>query len=346
MKPIEREKIFIERHFNDSVEAGKVDAEKVLFLDQLTGDASTRRYYRLVTQNKSYVVCLDNPFESAEKYPFLVVQKFLKENDINVPEVYDFVSESGYLLEGDLGDTTLLKFLADKSIEDELEIFKSCIDILCKIQTIPNAKIPALSKSLRFDHEKLYGEIEFCFKYFFEYLGLSDSTKYIREKEILKTEFSKICEYLESEIKTLCHRDYHSRNLMVLGSDNPQPIVIDFQDARMGSYTYDLVSLLEDCYYQIESENLEKLKKYYFDCMNKKVKDFYTYEEFKRLYNLSLIQRVFKAIGSFSYIYQTRKDVRYLKYIGFALEKLKLVLNSDPKFQSLKTALFKIYYEN
>ena len=121
--------------------------------------------------------------------------------------------------------------------------------------------------------------------------------------------------------------------------------IIDFQDIRMGLPQYDLVSLLEDCYYKLEDQNLEKLKSYYFKQYISIYTD-QTREKFNKLYDLMTIQRTFKAIGSFSYLYVVKKKPNFLKYIGFGMEKIKHKLNKYSELNDLKERLFKDYYEN
>ena len=123
-------------------------------------------------------------------------------------------------------------------------------------------------------------------------------------------------------------------------------ILIDFQDARMGIPQYDLVSLLEDCYYELSFDSREKLIEYYYENLPAEIHGQENFENFKCLYRDMALQRVFKAIGSFSYIYETRKDVRYVKYIGFAMEKLKCILLQDNKYEKLRKTLFGYYYES
>jgi aminoglycoside/choline kinase family phosphotransferase len=127
---------------------------------------------------------------------------------------------------------------------------------------------------------------------------------------------------------------------------NNKYIFIDFQDARWGIPQYDLVSLLEDCYYDIKEENRQKLKRYYFDNLDAAIHGQKSYEEFEVLYQDMTIQRVFKAVGSFCYIYNWRKDDRYLKYIGFAMEKIRRTMMDNPRYAELKTKLFQNYYAN
>ena len=101
----------------------------------------------------------------------------------------------------------------------------------------------------------------------------------------------------------------------------------------------------EDCYYQIDEANIVTLKKYYYSILREHL-GITNAVDFDYFYELSKLQRVFKAIGSFAYIYITRNDKRYLKYIGFAMEKIKAVLLRRQEFVSLRKNLFGIYYEN
>ena len=156
-------------------------------------------------------------------------------------------------------------------------------------------------------------------------------------------EFKPICQRLEKQSMVFTHRDFHSRNIMVREEEF---ILIDFQDARWGIPQYDLVSMLEDCYYEINSENKAQLISYYYENLGNEVHGQKDFEEFSSLYHDMSLQRVFKAIGSFSYIYETRKDVRYVKNIGFAMEKLKTILFQSDSYTALRQILFKYYYES
>ena len=194
---------------------------------------------------------------------------------------------------------------------------------------------------IAFDTEKLYSEMEFTKKYFLKiYLGLDVTTAPI---EALYKRLYGMCSMLSNEPRVLVHRGYHSRNLMI---KNNEQVVIDFQDARMGTPLYDLVSLLEDCYYQLDNSNKEKLIHYYFNEYFKKVDPHKTLEQFMYIYDMMAIQRVFKAIGSFAYIYADRKDLRYVKYIGFAVEKVRAIMLSHEDFSEERKILSSLYYAN
>lgn len=340
MKPELSEQLFIEELFNNSVERLNYKDHSITSIERLTGDASTRRYYRVFCDSKSYVVCLDNPSEKNEDNSFLRVQKYLKQKGVRVPHVHHTNISKGYILEEDLGDVTLLQHLSGiESKEVEFNLYKQVIDQLITLHQLESSEVEecGLFKE-KFDFEKLNFEIEFSVKYFIgSLLGVEDE----KVKSNIVNLFKPICEELASYNMVLTHRDFHSRNVMVL---NDELVMIDFQDARWGIAQYDLASLLDDCYYKVTRENRYKLLQHYYNSVDKKIHGQDSFEDFARVYYLMALQRVFKAIGSFGYIYHNRKDARYLRYIGFAMEKLRVYMLKDQKFNELRKALFGIYY--
>lgn len=343
MKPEQAERFFIEELFNKTQDKNILSSEKLEEIDKLTGDASTRRYYRLFTNKDSYVVSLDNPFDGEiEKHPFLGVQKFMAHNHIKVPGILDHNLSRGYLLQEDLGNATLLNHIAGiNSTIEEFNIYKVIIDQLLELHRIPKIEVKNENLfQLKFDHQKYMDETKFTFKYFFNFFNKVTDEGMIKEFETL---FDPIMTRLAAQKMVITHRDFHSRNIMV---KKDKFIFIDFQDARWGIPQYDLVSLLEDCYYDLKEENRQELKRYYYDNLDQSIHGQKTYEEFNALYQDMTIQRVFKAVGSFCYIYNWRKDDRYLKYIGFAMEKIRRTMMDNPKYTELKTKLFQNYYAN
>lgn len=343
MKPEQAEQFYIEELFAKTQSQGILKDEKLKEIDKLTGDASTRRYYRLFTDKNSYVVCLDNPFnEGIEKHPFVSVAQFLFEKHLRVPEVLDTSLSRGYILEEDLGDVTFLQHISTfNNKEEELSVYKKVIDQLLTLHRIslPEVNNPNLFQ-LKFDYTKYMDETKFTFKYFLNFWLKNTDQTLVDE---LEKHFHPICERLAAEKMVITHRDFHSRNIMVR---NDELIFIDFQDARWGIPQYDLVSLLEDCYYDLDEGNRQYLKKYYYDNLSPAIHGQKSFEQFEALYRDMTLQRVFKAVGSFCYIYNWRKDDRYLKYIGFAMEKIRKILMSDPRYNDLKKILFKYYYAN
>ncbi len=208
---------------------------------------------------------------------------------------------------------------------------------MIKIHKISGDNYPGMECfNLEFDVAKLMFEIRHTIKYFIgELLGYDLQSSEVLE---IENEYTKICEELSSFNKVLVHRDFHSRNIMF---KNDRPYIIDYQDARMGIPHYDLVSLLDDCYYQISSKNYEELMGYYAAKTGiRKMK------EFRNSYSLMASQRVFKAIGSFAYMKVYKGDERYLINIGYSFEKLRSILRNNTRYSRLSFLLNKLYYAN
>jgi aminoglycoside/choline kinase family phosphotransferase len=335
MKPETSERLFIEDLFKQSVKENKVNIEDIESIESLTGDASTRRYYRIFCTKATYVVCLDNPSE--EENLFVKKQRFLEKHGVRVPRVLDCIPAKGYILEEDLGDVTLLQDLTTlNNISEEMEVYKKVIDQLITIHKIDVSESELFRD--KFDEAKLMNEIDFTNKFFLKIL-LKNTDENIQK--MISEEFRIICKRVSEKKMCLTHRDFHSRNIM--NTDNDL-VIIDFQDARLGIPQYDLASLLDDCYYSLNSSNREDLIRYYYDGMKDNLSDQLNYETFVEYYNEIALQRVFKAVGSFSYIYELRKDERYLKYIGFAMEKIKAILFTHPKYDKLRKSIFQVYY--
>lgn len=341
MKPEQSERILVEELFKKTIAKDLLHDEMIENVEKLTGDASTRKYYRIWTSKTSYVACLDNPSE--DEPTFVKLQRVLHSEKVRVPLIYDKELSTGYLLEEDLGDVTFLKDIAlvgNKA--EEYGFYKIAIDLMAAIHGVDVSKYKDEPfTKLAFDTEKLYAEMEFTKKYFLKsFLGIDVASPSI---EALYKKLYDMCYKISTEPRVLVHRDYHSRNIMI---KNGEQIVIDFQDARMGTPLYDLVSLLEDCYYQLDNDNKEKLTVYYFNTYFKKIDPTKTYDDFKYLYDMMAIQRVFKAIGSFAYIYADRKDLRYVKYIGFAFEKVRSIMLKHEEFAKERKILASLYYAN
>ena len=342
MKAEQSERILVEELFKKTITKNLLNDDIVVNVEKLTGDASTRKYYRVLTSTKSYVVCLDNPITDPQNEPtFLTLQKVLHEEKVRVPLIFDKDLGTGYILEEDLGDVTFLREISQiNGPADELNFYYQAIDLMHSIHKIkvePYQDLP-FSK-LAFDTEKLYAEMEFTKKYFLKmYLGVDVNSMGV---ELLYKKLHDICYFLSGEPRVLVHRDYHSRNIMI--KDGEQ-IVIDFQDARMGTPIYDLVSLLEDCYYRISDKNKETLIRYYYETYFKNFDQTKTFDGFLYLYDMMAIQRVYKAIGSFAFIYADRKDQRYIKYMGFAFENIRNIMLKYDSLTKERKILSGLYY--
>lgn len=325
---------------------------------KLPGDASTRKYYRVFTKGapkggpKSLIVMRMEPFtEQAQQVPFLSVGRHLSACGVDVPQVLDIDPAKGLILLEDLGDITLLRHLQEvANPEVERHIYQRVIDSLVALQLRASGrkgKRPALEGfKLRFDTEKLMWEVGFTMEHFYK-LHLKREIP-ARDLKVIKDGFTEICELLDGEPTVLAHRDFHSRNLMVIPGKNIERaerfVMIDFQDARMGPAQYDLASLLKDSYYQLEESQIQRLLDYYVARWEAESGERVNRPHFERVFDLMGVQRNFKAIGSFASFDNRRGNPTYLKYIGNTFENIRRTLLKYPEYTRLRETLFHYYY--
>jgi aminoglycoside/choline kinase family phosphotransferase len=299
----------------------------------LAGDASSRRYYRVVLDKKSWVVMEWEPFEKIQDFPFLSVQKYFKEKGVRVPTIHSYDKNKGLFLLEDLGDLTLERRFWEFQQQDAvLPFYRKTVDELIKIHSLSFEDISekvCTAFHTEFSVDKLLWELNYAKKYLLEgLLGLELSNASSSE---LAQEFQDICEGLYKSPQVICHRDFHSRNVMLVLDD---VAIIDFQDARLGPPAYDLVSLFHDSYVKLNDESIGELMCYY----KQNFPHFYrlnlSEDQWEALFLLQTIQRCFKACGSFASFKVTRDDNRYLKYIA---PTLNLILKRLPHWKQNST---------
>lgn len=296
--------------------------EKDFQIFQLAGDASSRKYFRVVHNDKSYVLMSWEAFpENINEYPLLSVLTHFEKHNIHTPKIIATSPKEGFILQEDLGDLTLeRKFWENQNQEASLPFYKMAIDELIKIHYKASSdKTDCSAFNVSFDTEKLLWELNYAKKYLLE--GLCAINLSPAENISLAKNFQSICESLNNQDRYICHRDYHSRNLMIKFG---KVRVIDFQDARMGPVQYDLVSLLKDSYVDLNSEMTEELLKYYLDERAKIHTPISDLKYFEHVYEIQSVQRCFKACGSFASFYVMRKDTRYLKYLSQTLQRVRI----------------------
>jgi aminoglycoside/choline kinase family phosphotransferase len=304
---------------------------------QLAGDASTRKYYRIVFDDQSRVLMSWEPFSDADNYPFLNVLKHFASVDVRVPRVEAYSEQLGVVLLEDLGDLTLeRKFWENLTQQMALPFYQQAIDEIIKIHFLASrpTEPPSVCQQIAFDTAKFMWEMNYAREHFLEKVGgiqLSDS-----EQPQLQAEFLEICEALHQQPKFVCHRDYHSRNLML---KHGRVYVIDFQDARLGPIQYDLVSLLHDSYVNLSSESIDFLKKDYISKAQAAGMASAIRSDFEDTFKLQIIQRCLKACGSFSSFYNMRGDTRYLKYIKHTAQLVANTLHDYGRFPLLSHLL-------
>src|SRR5262249_1769406 len=194
----------------------------------------------------------------------------------------------------------------------------------------PDRSMPS---RMAFDVEKLTWELDFFVRHFMEgYRGVALSPA---DKTALGEEWASIVEELADEPRVLCHRDYHSRNLM-WSEGNLH--IIDFQDARMGPDTYDLASLLRDSYVDISAPQLDDLIAYFL-ALKQTDGAVPAADEFRRRFDLMAVQRNLKALGTFGYQTTTRRNPVYIQYMPRTLRYARRNLEKYPRFARLRGLL-------
>lgn len=306
-------------------------------ISKLAGDASTRKYFRVCDSVSSFVCCLDRPTDG-ESSDFIKVSKFLSEMGVGIPEIFVSYPEKGFILQEDLGDDMLVNYLSKDYDEIAIENwYKKSIDVILRLQNIPKKDVPKFITRRKFDKDKYKFEFGVTTEYFLKkYLNFTIEGK-------LRESYNGCLDYIIEKIMhndyTLVHRDYHSRNIMI---KNDVLKIIDYQDIMLGSKYYDLVSLLEDSYFPLKDITKHKLIKYFKDATGDKTGD----DEMILQYDLNAIQRVYKALGSFTYIYDTREDDRYLKYVGVGFSRLTQLLEKYEELHPLLKIILKAYHGN
>ena len=302
---------------------------------RLKGDASNRVYYRLEvtgfekpTMVLMAVHTVDRGIVSEEiikvskkfiELPFLNIQRFLFKIGARVPVVYHHSKNAEFVFLEDFGDRLMHTIVSNSNRDEVSKIYRTSIEQLLHLQFngIKNKDKNCYAFWHSFDDKLLMWE----FAHFIEY-GIEKRTGKIREayrRELYK-HFEKISGILAQKPTVLTHRDYHSRNLMVIDSSLG---ILDFQDALLGLPHYDLASLLRDSYIDLDENIIDEMVKYYIAVARENFGVKWRPADFRETFDLASIQRNLKAAGRFHYIHQVKKNPDYLQYLPGTLRKVK-----------------------
>lgn len=277
----------------------------------LPGDASFRRYYRIQQSPQSFIA-MDASTEQASCVPFVAIAKALRKQKINTPEILVEDVARGFLLLSDFGDKLLLKEL---NAGNAKKLYSKALDTLFHIQQctdVPNWQLPL------FTAEFMRRELSLFQEWFLEkYLQLNLSAQ---TQKMLSDSFDFLAKTAANQPQVFMHRDYHSANLMLL-PDN-QIGVLDFQDAHWGPITYDLVSLLRDCYVAWPDQLVNELVLQYWQQLNLSN---ISADQFVRWFDLMGMQRHLKALLTFSRKYCRDNNENYLQHIPRTLKYITRV---------------------
>lgn len=280
-----------------------------------SADASFRRYFRVLHEGVSYVV-MDAPPQKEDSRPFIRISKMFFDLGLNVPEVIDESLQQGFLLLSDLGSAPYLDVLDEETVE---RLYGDALGALATLQACApdNASLPAYDRAL------LLGEMELSREWLMgKHLGLSADAA---QTGMIDAAFELLAENALAQPRVCVHRDYHSRNLMHTGINNPG--ILDFQDAVIGPVTYDLVSLLRDCYIDWPRARVEDWALGYLDLALQSGilrAEHDDPQQFLRWFDLMGMQRHLKAAGIFARLKHRDGKAGYLQDIprtlGYVVE--------------------------
>ncbi len=310
---------------------------------RLAGHASLRSYWRVGLAPTSRVVMVMPPDAKPEEVtkggrpaadPFVDVQRYLDGLGVRVPRIDAFYEAEGLMVLEDLGDEMLeTRLLAG---EPAGPLYERAIDQLARLRAHAEARPGGCVAFGRgFDRELYRWELD----HFVEW-GL-EAWKGARlapaEKALVDREFDRIARTLEAEPTGFTHRDYQSRNLMVLGGG--EQVVIDFQDALLGPRQYDLVALLRDSYVELEPALVDAMLRRYLERLAAEGGPRLPYEPFRAVFDLLTVQRKLKDAGRFVFIDRVRKNPGFLPSIPASLRYVREAFARRPELAGLQEVL-------
>jgi aminoglycoside/choline kinase family phosphotransferase len=303
----------------------------------LTGDASTRKYFRVLRpDNPSVVLAVyDTPFVFDE-LPFVNVCRLFTSIPLPIPAIAGHADDLGILILEDLGDVTLQAHLGVTKPAEHDALYRQAVEFVYRMQR-KGAELQSdefIPYRIAFDRDKLMWEMNFFVKHFLEaYRGITMTPA---ARDALNEEWLTIVDELAGEPRVLCHRDYHSRNLML---HDRSLYIIDFQDARMGPDTYDLASLLRDSYVDLSEERVDDLIRSYLKLGGAAQATPAALAEYRRRFDLMSVQRNLKALGTFGYQTVSRNNPVYIQYIPRTVSYVRTNLARYPRFARLRELL-------
>jgi aminoglycoside/choline kinase family phosphotransferase len=321
MAPPRREIVaFVERHFPGAAVLA------------LAGDASTRCFYRIVPTEGASRVLMDygTPFAEQRATDDIRLSRIFRAAGLPVAEILEICPSAGWLLLEDLGDRTLEQTLASETSgrsEETRAWIERAVDLAAEIV---RRGTPVLADSDRadgpaLDRERFRYEMEFFLEHFVDgFLSRPDLPTRLRPALLDLADRAADCPR-----RVLCHRDYHSRNLMV--HPDGRLYMVDIQDARWGPDTYDLASLLRDGYLEIDESWIEPMLERYRSALSEPPE----LAEFRRRFDIVSAQRMLKALGTFGNQITVRGRDHYRSAIPRNLRRLGRVLPRHPETSEL-----------
>lgn len=310
-----------------------IESLDVVSIYPLASGGGSRKYYRIVCKDNSYVAC--NNLNEAENADFLALSHLLRELDIPVPTIIEVHKSKRAYLMTDLGDTTLLQKLIPDKQKDEawkLASYFKCLDLLCKTQVSASKSkdIMHLIVEKPFDRIGISLDLHY-FKYYF--LDLNVISYNVRS---LYLEFEKVSDMLsESPYRGFMYRDFQARNIMLDSNDDPW--LIDYQGAMLGPWAYDLVSLLWQAKANLTASLKNTLKAHYQKKLSQELSEPIDELTFERNYEICCLLRLLQVLGAYGRRGTIERKQHFLDSIPFALRQLKEFMETSSLLDDFPT---------
>ncbi|WP_298141481.1 phosphotransferase [uncultured Acinetobacter sp.] len=266
----------------------------------LAGDASFRRYARIVFDHKTLML-MDAPPEKEDCAPFVKIDDFFAEHGVRVPHIMAKDLTHGFLLLEDFGDVLLSTLLNDDTVD---AYYAQSFKQLAQLQSIDGK-----DQFPEYSYEKLISEMELFTDWMLPSLNIQPTAA---QSALIKRTFAILANAALAQPQVIVHRDFHSRNLMHIAGESDLG-VIDFQDAVIGADTYDLISIARDAYVQWNPERVYTWFKLFYDVLPETQKQDRDLEQFKKDADLMAIQRHLKILGIFVRLFERDGKAGYLK---------------------------------
>ena len=282
-------------------------------IEQVSSDASFRKYFRAIDDEKGSFIVMDSDPSLENNKKFIGVSDLLNKISMPIPSIFEQDDSGRYFLISDLGQKTLFDCRKESKTE---EFYNRAIELLVFMQANGNSLMNQLPQ---YDDSLLHFEMELFKEWFcFHELGLS-----VRQLEKIDFDplFNHLAQRANHQDRVLVHRDFHSRNIVI--SDKEKLGLVDYQDAVCGPITYDIVSLLRDCYVKIDLPEMHDMLRMYYDHLVKNQMTNKPLNEFMIDFDLMGAQRHLKAIGIFSRLKHRDNKEAYMNDIPLTMSYLK-----------------------
>ncbi|MEE9413303.1 MAG: phosphotransferase [Methylococcales bacterium] len=299
-------------------------------IEPASSDASFRRYFRVFVEQKT-LIAMDAPPPQENVSGFVAVSDIFRDAGVHVPEIIASDYQSGFLLLSDFGHQCYFDQLSEANAD---QLYADAFDALLQIQTGVATSTNALPV---YDASLLQQELDFFSQWFVEQLlGLVLTT---RQHQIFQTSCQRLVNSALEQPRVCVHRDFHSRNLMVLDTNNPG--VIDFQDAVIGPLTYDLVSLLRDCYISWPVAKVDDWRNQFYQrsLLAGVFTSAISQNQYQQWFDKMGVQRHLKAIGIFSRLNIRDGKLGYLKDIPTTINYVVTICEHDAELAELSQLL-------